>query len=135
MAGPTGVGKTAVSLHLAKLLDAEIVCCDSRQLFRGLDLATGKPTVAERRVVPHHLFDAWEPTERASAGRYRRLAAACLAPGLDRTVLVATLSDLREALLYLHYTGRRYRFEPHPNLNKLIADEAIKYGAEEIRRG
>jgi len=60
------------------------------------------------------------------------LIASCLAPGLDRMVLAATLGDLREQLLYLHYTGRRYRFEPRPNLNKLIADEARKFSPEEV---
>ncbi|MDZ7413265.1 MAG: DUF499 domain-containing protein, partial [candidate division KSB1 bacterium] len=60
------------------------------------------------------------------------LIASCLAPGLDRMVLAATLGDLREQLLYLHYTGRRYRFEPRPNLNKLIADEANKFSPDEV---
>jgi hypothetical protein len=55
-----------------------------------------------------------------------------LAPGLDRMVLATALGDLRENLLYLHYTGRRYRFETQPNLNKLIADEARKFGGQEV---
>lgn len=84
LVGPTGVGKTAISLALARRLDAEIVCCDSRQLYRGLDRATGKPTPEERRLVPHHLYDVLEPTERASAGRYERHAAAVLADLAER---------------------------------------------------
>ena len=55
------------------------------------------------------------------------LVAAVLAPGLDRNVIVAALHDLREEELYLHYTGRRYRFEPTPNLTKLVRDEANKF--------
>jgi hypothetical protein len=58
------------------------------------------------------------------------ITAACLAPGLDRTTITAALSDLREQLLYLHYVGRRYRFETKPNLNKLIADEESKIGGD-----
>lgn len=58
--------------------------------------------------------------------------AACLAPGLDRNTIAATLSDLREQLLYLHYVGRRYRFETKANLNKLIADEESKISGEEV---
>lgn len=60
------------------------------------------------------------------------LVAAVLAPGLDRNVIVAALHDLREEELYLHYTGRRYRFEPTPNLTKLVRDEANKFTASEV---
>jgi len=60
------------------------------------------------------------------------ITAACLAPGLERTTITAALSDLREQLLYLHYVGRRYRFETKPNLNKLIADEESKVGSDEV---
>ncbi|WP_204104332.1 MULTISPECIES: DUF499 domain-containing protein [Spirulina sp. CCY15215] len=60
------------------------------------------------------------------------VAAACLSPSLDRTTLTATLSDLRDELLYLHYAGRRYRFETQPNLNKLIADELSRVDRREV---
>jgi len=60
------------------------------------------------------------------------LVAATLAPGLDRNVLVAALHDLRDEELYLHYTGRRYRFEPTPNLTKLVRDEASKFTGAEV---
>ncbi len=58
--------------------------------------------------------------------------AACLTPGLDRNIITATLSDLRENLLYLHYISKRYRFETKPNLNKLIADEESKVTSDEV---
>jgi hypothetical protein len=60
------------------------------------------------------------------------LVAAVLTPGLDRNVVVAALHDLREEELYLHYTGRRYRFEPTPNLTKLVRDEANKFTPAEV---
>ena len=60
------------------------------------------------------------------------LVAAVLTPGLDRNVLVAALHDLREEELYLHYTGRRYRYEPTPNLTKLVRDEANKFTPAEV---
>ena len=61
----------------------------------------------------------------------QEIAASCLTETLDRTTLTAALSDLREELLYLHYVGKRYRFETKPNLNKLIADEESKISAED----
>lgn len=55
-----------------------------------------------------------------------------LVPELDRNVVIAALHDLREEELYLHYTGRRYRFEPTPNLTKLVRDEAYKLESSEV---
>lgn len=60
VAGPTAVGKTSVSLEVAERLDGEIVIADSRQIYRGLDLGTAKPSGAERARVPHHLLDVVE---------------------------------------------------------------------------
>ena len=79
LVGPTGSGKTALSLHLAARLDAEIVNCDSRQVFRYLDIGTAKPTAAERSAVPHHCFDLVDPDQPFDCGRYREHAAAAIA--------------------------------------------------------
>lgn len=81
--GPTASGKTAVSLPLAEILGAEIVCLDSRQVFRGMEIGTAQPTPAERSRVPHHLFGVLDPNERFSAGDYGRLARETLA-GIER---------------------------------------------------
>ena len=76
--GPTAVGKTDLALQLAAALGAEIVGADSRQVFRGLDVGTAKPTAAERARVPHHLIDVADPDERFDAARYRELALAAV---------------------------------------------------------
>jgi Protein of unknown function (DUF499) len=76
-------------------------------------------------------FGAREGDERGALEH--EVVAASLVPGLDGNVVRTALGDLRgEALLYLHYTGRRYRFEPTPNLNKLIVTEQDKFTAEEV---
>ena len=72
--GPTGVGKTAASAHLAGRLGIEVVSADSRQVYRGMDVGTGKPTRVERAALPHHLLDLIEPDERYHAARFRREA-------------------------------------------------------------
>jgi tRNA dimethylallyltransferase len=74
--GPTATGKTALSLALAHALDGEVVNADSMQLYRGMDIGTAKPDLAERDGVPHHLLDLWHVREAASVAEYRRLARA-----------------------------------------------------------
>ena len=73
--GPTGVGKTAVAACLAASVPMEVVSADSRQVYRGMDIGTGKPTLEERKAVTHHLLDLIEPGERYHAARFRQDAA------------------------------------------------------------
>lgn len=72
--GPTGSGKSALALCLAKQFGGEIVNCDSLQLYRGFDIGTAKTLPGERRGIPHHLFDVLTPQESYSAGEYAREA-------------------------------------------------------------
>jgi len=72
--GPTAVGKTATAIELAKLLGGEIISADSRQVYRGMDVGTAKPTLNQQKDIPHHLIDLFDPDETVSAGRYRTLA-------------------------------------------------------------
>jgi tRNA dimethylallyltransferase len=79
LVGPTGVGKTAVAVRLAGQIGMEVVSADSRQVYRGLDIGTGKPTAEERAAVPHHLVDVVDPDERYHAARFRADALAAIA--------------------------------------------------------
>jgi len=76
--GPTGSGKTALSLSLCERFRGEIVSCDSVAVYRGMDLGTAKPSVEERARLPHHLIDVAEPDEPFTAGEYSRQARAAL---------------------------------------------------------
>lgn len=76
--GPTGSGKTALSLALAERFGGEIVSCDSVAVYRDMDLGTAKPTPAERARVPHHLIDVAAPDEPFTAGAYSRMARAAM---------------------------------------------------------
>jgi tRNA dimethylallyltransferase len=80
--GPTAIGKTRVAVALARHWPLVVISADSRQVYRGLDRGTGKPTPAERAAVPHLGLDLIEPGERYSAGRFARDAAGWLT-GLD----------------------------------------------------
>lgn len=69
--GPTASGKTAAALHVARRIPAEIISVDSALVYRGMDVGTAKPTVAERAEVPHHLIDIIDPSEAYSAAQFR----------------------------------------------------------------
>ncbi|MGA9669182.1 MAG: tRNA (adenosine(37)-N6)-dimethylallyltransferase MiaA [Terracidiphilus sp.] len=76
--GPTGSGKTALSLALGEQFSGEIVSCDSVAVYRGMDLGTAKPTPEERVRLPHHLIDVAYPNQLFTAGEYSRQARAAL---------------------------------------------------------
>ena len=76
--GPTASGKSALALDLAARFRGEIVSVDSAQVFRGMDIGTAKPDAATRALVPHHLIDIRDPTERYSAAAFALDAAAAI---------------------------------------------------------
>ncbi|MGO9775544.1 MAG: tRNA (adenosine(37)-N6)-dimethylallyltransferase, partial [Terracidiphilus sp.] len=76
--GPTGSGKTALSLALGERFGGEIVSCDSVAVYRGMELGTAKPTNEERARLPHHMIDVADPDQPFTAGEYSRRARAAL---------------------------------------------------------
>jgi tRNA dimethylallyltransferase len=74
--GPTATGKTALAVALARRVGGEVVNADSMQLYRGMDIGTAKPDLAERGGVQHHLLDLWHVRQAASVAEYRRRARA-----------------------------------------------------------
>lgn len=78
IAGPTAVGKSALSIELAKRLNGEVISSDSMQIYRKMDIGTAKATQDERQGIPHHLLDIREHWEEYSAADYGRDAKACI---------------------------------------------------------
>lgn len=74
LVGPTASGKTEAGLAIAGAIGAEICSVDSMLVYRGLDVGTAKPTAVQRAIVPHHLIDLAEPSERFTVARFQRLA-------------------------------------------------------------
>jgi tRNA dimethylallyltransferase len=77
--GPTGVGKTEMAMQLAGRWKGEIISADSMQVYRGMDIGTAKPTVDQRRRIPHHLIDVVDPDGTFDASRYCGLARSVIA--------------------------------------------------------
>lgn len=119
------------------VIDGDIVAQGSGAAVVDRRIGADAPALAQLQVgtrmatsIMLYSFGAREGEERGVLEG--DLVATTLVPGLDRNVILAALHDLREEELYLHYTGRRYRFEPTPNLTKLVRDEANKFTAPEV---
>jgi len=82
--GPTASGKTALAVQLAQALNGEIISVDSALVFKGMDIGTAKPTLAERGGVVHHLIDILDPAESFSTGQFRKLALELMADITER---------------------------------------------------
>lgn len=74
ISGPTASGKTAKAIELAKAVDAEIISCDSVQVYEFMDIGSAKPSAKERAEIPHHLIDVCHPSRQFSVGEYVALS-------------------------------------------------------------
>jgi len=72
--GPTASGKSDLSIRLAKRLEGEIISADSRQVYRGMDIGTGKVTKKEQKTVSHHLIDVANPNKQFTVNDFKKLA-------------------------------------------------------------
>lgn len=82
--GPTAAGKSAFAIELAHHIPAEIISVDSAMVYQGMDIGTGKPTLAERQGVPHHLIDIRDPANTYSAAEFARDASKLMAEITER---------------------------------------------------
>lgn len=78
LVGETASGKTALAVKLAKQFNGEIICADSRTIYKGMDIGTAKPTMHERDGVPHHLLDVVDPDQPFTVADFKRLALAAI---------------------------------------------------------
>ncbi len=123
--GPTGSGKTDTSVELALRVGGEIVSADSMQIYRGMDIATAKPTMTERRGVPHYLFDVANPDDDFTVTDYVELADAAIADIHRRGKVPIVVGGTG---FYIHSLIDRYVFPPrsdnyaYRDEMKLVAD-------------
>ncbi len=132
IAGPTAVGKTELSLRLAGELGGEIVSADSRQVYRGMDIGTDKPTPAERRLVPHHLIDIKDPTETISLGEYQQLAAQAIALVYQRQRLPLLVGGTGQYVRAVVEGWQTPELPPQPALRAELEAQAEREGKEAV---
>lgn len=130
--GPTAVGKSAVALHLAQALDGEIVSADSRQVYRGLDIGTAKPTPAEQAQIPHHLIDILDPDETLGLAQYQALATAAIDAIQGRGRLPLLVGGTGQYIRGALEGWRAPEVAPNPALRAQLTAEAERGGADKL---
>ncbi len=130
--GPTAVGKSAVALHLAQALDGEIISADSRQVYRGLDIGTAKPTPAERAQIPHHLIDILDPDETLGLAQYQALATAAIDAIQGRGRLPLLVGGTGQYIRGVLEGWRAPEVAPNPALRAYLTAEAERKGADKL---
>ena len=126
IAGPTASGKTALAVELAKVLDGEVVSCDSMQVYRRMDIGTAKPSREEMQGIPHHMIDVAEPDEDFSVSRYCAMAA----PIVDDIVARGKTAIIAGGTgLYMDSLIRGNDFAPFPSTG---VRERLEAEADEV---
>lgn len=132
LTGPTAVGKTSLSLSLAKELDGEIVSADSMQVYRYMDIGTAKIREEERQGIPHHLIDVLDPWEDFNVVRFQKMAREALEEIWERghiPIVTGGTGFYIQALLYdIHFTENN----EDSSLRKDLENYARENGAEEL---
>lgn len=133
LTGPTGAGKTELSLAVAERCNAEIVAMDSMTLYRGMDIGTAKPTLAERSRIPHHLIDVLDPWESASAAWWLEQSILCcrqIEERGKRVLFVGGTPLYLKLLLYGMFEGP----PADPALRDRLRQKAELAGAAELHK-
>jgi tRNA dimethylallyltransferase len=132
IAGPTGVGKTALAVAVAQQLDAEIVGADSRQIYRQMNIGTAKPMPDELAAVPHHLIDIVDPDQTLTLAEYQRLAYAAIDDIHRRGKLAFLVGGTGQYITAVLEGWRTPEVAPNPALRAELEAYAAQHGAEAL---
>nr|WP_026339028.1 tRNA (adenosine(37)-N6)-dimethylallyltransferase MiaA [Fusobacterium russii] len=135
IAGPTGVGKTKISIELAKRLDADIISADSAQVYKGLDIGTAKITEQEKEGIKHHLIDIVEPNFKYSVGSFEREVNKILNSNKNKNFLIVGgtglyISSITEGLSELPEADERIRASMAKKDSQFLYDLLLKHDEE-----
>lgn len=131
IAGPTASGKTGLAVELAKKLNAEVISCDSMQIYRRMDIGTAKPTKEEQQGVRHHMLDVAEPTQDFSVSQYVQMADACIQDILSRkrrVIICGGTGLYMDSLI----AGRSFAPFPADGQREQLEQKAEKDGIETV---
>lgn len=130
--GATASGKTSLALQVARRLPCEIICMDSMQIYKRMDIGTAKPTAEEQAVAPHHMLDIIEPSASFSVAEYvertHQVIADILSRGHIPTLVGGTGLYLQGLSLPMNYGG----LPSDPSVRQALTEEMEKLGAQEM---
>ena len=136
--GPTGSGKTALSISLANKINGEVVSADSVAIYKGLNVGSAKPTKEERTLCPHHLIDVVEPNEEFSVAEYEKLALFAVNDIFDRhktPIICGGTGFYVDSLLYKRrYGGCGKNEVVRDKIQNLLQEKGQKYLYEELKK-
>ena len=138
IAGPTGVGKTKISIDLASELNAEIISSDSAQVYRGLNIGTAKITEEEMQGIKHHLIDIVEPVSKYSVGNFEKDVNKILNQNPEKNFLLVGgtglyLNSVTNGLSILPEADKKTRDYLSTLDNQTLVELALKYDEEAIK--
>lgn len=122
--GETASGKSALALELAERLSGELICADSRTIYKGMDVGTAKPSASDQKLVYHHLLDILEPDETFNAGDFKKLATQAIDDVLSRGKLPILVGGTG---LYIDAVLFDYQFSPPGARRDLQNPRHLKY--------
>jgi tRNA dimethylallyltransferase len=133
IAGPTASGKTSLAIEMAERFDGEIICADSRTIYKGMDIGTAKPTKEERERVPHWGLDLVEPNERYSVAEFKAYAVRKIEDIRARgkvPFLVGGTGLYVDAIIFDYEFGPAADMERRQSLEKMTIEELHAYCSE-----
>ncbi len=128
ISGPTSAGKSGIAVEIAKRFDGEIVSADSMQVYRGMDIGTGKLTEEEMQGIRHHLISVIGPTEEYNVSRFRDMAAEAVKDILSRGRLPIIVGGTGFYIKALLYTGDVSEPGKDPEYKQSLRDRADREG-------
>ncbi|MGQ9552665.1 MAG: tRNA (adenosine(37)-N6)-dimethylallyltransferase MiaA [Anaerolineae bacterium] len=132
--GPTAIGKTDLALRLADCIDIEVVSADSRQIYRGMDIGTAKPTAEEQQRLPHHLLDVVDPDQTLTLAEYQELAYQAIDSIVARGKLPLLVGGSGLYVWAVIENWRIPRVPPQVELRQRLEQQAAQLGAAQLHR-
>ena len=137
IAGPTASGKTKLAIELAKIINGEIISCDSLQIYKEMDIGTAKPTLSEQQEIPHYMIDIIYPDERFSVSDYKKMAEQKIEEILKKgkvPILVGGTGLYVNALIYgIEFVEIEFDEEYRKQLEKRVEKEGLQKLYEEAK--
>ena len=130
LVGPTGIGKTKISIEISKKINAEIISVDSIQVYSGMDIGTAKPTIEQRKEITHHMIDICSPDHIMTVAEFQKLSRRCIDNILNRGKIPFLVGGsglyVRSVIDDLHFADNISNKKEREKIRNRIETEGLK---------